>query len=95
MSGETIITRAASIFEIDPAALCGEGRSWHAAHARQAAYYALRQEGWTLRAIGAIFRRDHQTVLHGVQVATRRAVNDPAYARKLAELLPDQMGGVA
>ena len=92
MSGETIITRAASIFEIDPAALCGEGRSWHAAHARQAAYYALRQEGWTLCAIGAIFRRDHQTVLYGARKAEARAVADPAYARQLAELLPDRLG---
>ncbi len=92
MSGETIITDAARVFAIDPAALCGDGRTMHAAHARQAAYYALRRSGWTLMAIGALFRRDHQTVLYGARVAEQRATRDPAYARRLAELLPDRMG---
>jgi len=91
--GETIITEAARVFGLDPAALCGDDRTLHAAHARQAAYYALRADGWTLMAIGALFRRDHQTVLYGARKAAERAVGDPVYARRLAELLPDQMGG--
>jgi len=92
MPDETVINRAAAAFGVDCATLCGAGRTMHVAQARQAVMYALRRRGRTTTAIGRLLGRDHQTVLYGARKAEARAVADPAYARQLAELLPDRLG---
>ena len=41
----------------------------HVAHARFAAYVALRDRGLSMPQIGRFFKRDHTTVLHGIRRA--------------------------
>src|SRR5262245_48332037 len=50
--------------------LVGAGRTRHVAFARFYAFYIARELGYSYRRIGIFFgRRDHSTIIHGMNVA--------------------------
>lgn len=50
-------------------AICGRGRQRTVSAARQSAWTRIRALGLSLPEIGALFGRDHTTVLHGLRKA--------------------------
>ena len=86
MSPDSILTRAAELFGVSLAAIIGTSRSRQAVAARQAVAYALRQQAWTVVAIGKLLRRDHTTICYATRAAEQRAIASPAYALDLLDL---------
>lgn len=86
MNAETLLARAATLFGVTPAAIVGTNRSRQAVAARQAIAYTLRQQDWTVVAIGRLLGRDHTTICYASRAAEQRAVASPAYALNLLEL---------
>lgn len=65
--------------------LLAPSRARRGSRPRQAAFYLCKKycEGATFGQIGLKFRRDHTTVMHGVETAAWRITNDQAYAEKM------------
>lgn len=85
-----LILLAARLFGVTKAEIIGPGRQRHIAEARQAAAYALRTryQSLSLVEIGRLLgRRDHTTIIWAIKAAQSRAARDPAYARRLTQLL--------
>ena len=55
--------------------LTGPGRTYKLAHMRQYGMLLAYRAGYSAPQIGAVFNRDHTTVLHGIDAATRRIKN--------------------
>ena len=54
-------------WDVAPSLLTGGRRQSYITEARHAAMVLLREEGLTQEDIGAIFQRDHTTVIHAVR----------------------------
>jgi len=57
--------------------LCGRTRTSSVSRARQELWWLIRNQAdlhYSLPEIASVFRRDHITVLHGIQAHQRRAV---------------------
>lgn len=90
------IQEVAELFKVDPAMLCGHSRVKHLIPARQALCWTLKQDGYSLDAIGLIIGgRDHTTILYSVEQAELRAREDARYAERLKQLCdtPIETGG--
>lgn len=81
-----LFTEAARQFGVPRTAMLDRGRVREIVKARHAVMWALRDAGWTYMAIGALFGRDHTTVISDVAEAERRALSDPDYALRLAAI---------
>jgi chromosomal replication initiator protein len=77
-----------SYFGVSTQALAGKSRSRPIAEARHVAMYLLREDAQlALKQVGLILgRRDHSTVIHGVQKITRLLATDPSLATQLSEI---------
>lgn len=74
----------ASQFDVPPAAVSGRSRINSHSEARQVVFYLLRaRHGWTLKAIGEAFDRDHATVIHGIRKITRGYAVDADLRRRV------------
>ena len=67
------INRAAEHHGVTVAEIKGRSRLGHVVAARQDAFLALREAGWSFPRIGRAMGRNHSTVLHGVAVAEARS----------------------
>ena len=82
----TLIERAAAVFEITPADLCGPAVEPHLVEARAAVAWVLRTRGYTLiRIARQVGRSDHTTVLNLLKRGNALA-GDPAWLRRLHEI---------
>lgn len=86
MTTDDRLTEAARLFDLSPDTLLQRGRSRRVAEARNAAMWALRQNGMTCTDIADLFGRDHTTVLSNIAAAERLAVADLGYALRLTAL---------
>jgi len=87
------LVAASTLFEVEPAALLGRGRTRVTAHARQFAWAALYTACDTSHEeLGRAFDRHHTTVMYGVDRVTREARRDPD-ARAAMELISDAARG--
>lgn len=94
MRPNDVITAVADTFGVGVVALSGPGRSQHLAFARQAAMLLLRDYlPWlSTEEIGRLLKRDHTTVLYGVQAARERGRADNAYQAAVLEALSQARG---
>ncbi|BCU77988.1 helix-turn-helix domain-containing protein [Luteolibacter sp. LG18] len=72
-------------WDVAPSLLTGARRQSYITEARHAAMALLREEGLTQEDIGAIFRRDHTTVIHAVRKHGER-MRSPRYAERFARV---------
>lgn len=80
-----IAERIAASRGITLAELRGPSRQRPVAWCRQDAMLALRRAGYSASTIGRYFRRDHTTVVHGVQAAEGRERGDGLLQRTRSE----------
>jgi chromosomal replication initiator protein len=67
--------------------LIGSDRTQHVAMVRQVAMYlARRHSSLSYPELGAVFRRDHSSIIHGVKAIEQRVQAQPAFAKFLAQL---------
>ena len=78
-----ILSAVAAEFGVTVAALTGADRRRPVTAARQAAMYLCRDAGMTYPRIGAVFGRDHATVMYGVNRAARAIEQDSAFGVRL------------
>lgn len=83
---EAIIQRASELFSVHPRDLISSYRFNFIVRARFAMYLALRQRGWSYCKIGRLMKRNHSSVIHGVQRAEYMVEKDPDFAAKVQEL---------
>jgi hypothetical protein len=74
-------------FRCDPDEFISSCRARDVAHPRQIAMMLSRElTKHSLPRIGALFGRDHSTVLHGISAAKRRISEDEELARKVEQI---------
>jgi chromosomal replication initiator protein len=85
---QRLMDAVSSYFGVSTQALAGKSRSRPIAEARHVAMYLLREDAQlALKQVGLILgRRDHSTVIHGVQKITRLLATDPSLATQLSEI---------
>lgn len=84
---EDIMRVVAEHFDIRLADLTGKQRPQYIAYPRQVAMYLCRNmTRLSLPSIGAIFNRNHATVLHACRLVDERMKSDPAFNRTLAAI---------
>lgn len=71
-SSESILRNISVEFDVSVDELLGTDRCAAITRARQEAYLRLRELGWTLPRIGRRMKRDHTTIMHGIQRAKQR-----------------------
>lgn len=64
---DVVLEQVARESGVPVAELVGRSRARYVVWARHRAMARLRDEGWSLPAIGEVFGRDHTTVLHGIR----------------------------
>ena len=90
MSNDGIVEQIAEALYTDMRALRSRSRTQHVAEARQIAMYVLRRARpeLSLVAIGSLLgRRDHTTVIYGIQRVEERAKAEPNFALRLVAAL--------
>ena len=84
-AADDVLERTARAYGVTKAKLMSPSRERRLAHARFTAMFLLhRRQGWSLERLGALFKRDHSSVLHGVQRA--QLLLDSGSDSKLSEL---------
>lgn len=84
---EDIMRAVAEHFDIRLADLTGKQRPQYIAYPRQVAMYLCRNmTRLSLPSIGAIFNRNHATVLHACRLVDERIKGDPAFNRTLTAI---------
>lgn len=86
MSVEQLVRTTSYLFNVEEHAIFGDSRLARVAEARQVLAWALRQENWTLEAIGQLLRRDHTTIMYAVKAVEQKARNNTRFAEKIAAL---------
>lgn len=76
----SLLKATVAFFELPMEDLMGRRRTKTIALARQTAMYLLRSVGLSLSEIGAVFSRDHTTVLHGIAQVQQRIADDARFA---------------
>lgn len=83
-----LMALVATRYQLSACALSGKQRTQHIASARQIAVYVARQTtDLSSIVIGDYFNRDHTTVLHSVEVISRRMDANPLFAREVNGLI--------
>lgn len=80
---DDVIAAVQDTFDVD---VFENSRAAAVAEPRQLAMYLLRDAGWTLKAIGALFGRDHSTVSFACRAVERRIKTEPGYRSLVAEM---------
>jgi chromosomal replication initiator protein len=83
-----LMDAVSAYYGISQQALAGKSRARPIAEARHMAMYLLREDAQlALKQVGLLLgRRDHSTVIHGVQKITRLLTTDPSVAAQLTEI---------
>ena len=81
---------AAFLFGVKRAEIFGNSRVVRVSEARHALAWALRQNGWSLEAIGAFLNRDHTTIIYAVDAINRRMERVPRLAERLVALAANE-----
>lgn len=89
-----LVTAAADHTGLDALQIVGSGRATDLCEARWACYIVLYSKGWTLQRIGLAFRRDHTTVLHGIERAKDYRGIKGDYFRALCEAVREGVEGI-
>lgn len=87
MDAEHLLNTTARLFGMSTVDLLGSSRVGHIAEARQALAWALRQENWSLKSIGALLRRDHTTIIYSVATANRKIDRNSRFAERARVLV--------
>lgn len=83
---DDVISGVCRQLHISPTDILSPCRTQRVAHARMICFFLCRKlTGRSFPEIGAAFKRDHSTVIHGVKSIERRTLN-AKYARTLAVL---------
>lgn len=77
---------AAYLFHTTSGAIFGQTRTAEAVQARQALAWVLRQQGWSLKSIGAYLQRDHTTIMYSLDVVDKLQKRNARYAERLMVL---------
>lgn len=77
---------AALLFGVPRAALFGRSRVARITQARHALAWALRQQDWSLEAIGAYLHRDHTSIIYALDRIERQSARNARLAERLAML---------
>jgi chromosomal replication initiator protein len=86
---EDVVAAACAAFNVPPTGLFSETRTMRLCDARCAAMMILRKRNkMTLKAIGAIFDRDHGTVFHALNAFRRHMDTEPDF-RQRAEVMEE------
>jgi chromosomal replication initiator protein len=83
-----IMRAVAAYYNVPVQALAGKSRAKLIAEARHVAMYLLREDGeLALKQVGLLLgKRDHSTVIHGVQKVARSLIADPRSGAQLTEI---------
>jgi len=85
---EEILRSVAQHYQVDSASLRGKSRSRQVVRARQAAMYLIRRESdLTTTGIGALFGRDHTTVMYALNEMEKKLAADKAFGEELKNIL--------
>lgn len=81
MSPEEIIGEVATITGVPAPAITGRRRTVRVVRARYLAIAAIQgaYSDWSLQTLGALFRRDHTTVIHARRAHVTLLHSDPSY----------------
>lgn len=90
MTPEQLAETTASLFGVVLADLFSDSRVARTAEARMALAWALRQNNWSLEAIGEYLGRDHTTIIYGLARIEERATKDARLAERL-KILDDPL----
>lgn len=84
---DAVIARAGELFRIDASLIRSRSRTVRVVRARFAVELAMRRAGWSLMEIGdELGRRDHTSVIYGVDKAEQTCKDEPDYAERVREL---------
>jgi chromosomal replication initiator protein len=85
---QAILQAVSSYYGVPIPAITGKSRAKQIAEARHVAMYLLREDGdLALKQIGLLLgKRDHSTVIHGVQKITHCLISDPRLSAQLSEI---------
>ncbi len=85
---QAIMNAVCSYYNVGMQALVGKSRAKPIAEARHMAMYLLREDGeLALKQVGLLLgRRDHSTVIHGVQKVARTLISDPRLTAQLSDI---------
>ncbi len=85
---QVILEAVCTYYCVSLAAITGQSRAKPIAEARHIAMYLLREDGeLALKQVGLLLgKRDHSTVIHGVQKISHALVSDPRLSTQLSEL---------
>lgn len=87
VTASLVIAATAEFHRVTTDELRGPSKTKRLAHARQVAMWLCRQlTGLSLPRIGAVFDRDHTTVMHAVRKIQHHVDTEPATAQQLADL---------
>ena len=74
-------------FSLPMGALCSHSRHQRTCFARHLAFYLCRRlSGKSFPSIGAFYRRNHTSIIHGCQVIARRMTAEPGFAAFVHQL---------
>lgn len=76
----------ALLFGVKRTEIFSTSRVARVTEARMALAWALRQNDWSLEAIGAFLRRDHTTIIHALATIERKARQSARLAERLRAL---------
>jgi chromosomal replication initiator protein len=85
---QAILESVSSYYSVPILAITGKSRAKQIAEARHVAMYLLREDAeLALKQIGLLLgKRDHSTVIHGVQKIARAAISDTRLSAQLSEI---------
>lgn len=86
MTPDQLADTAAFAFGVNKGAIFGTTRTARVVEARQALAWALRQQEWSLKSIGAFLRRDHTTIMYALEAVERLRTRNARFAERLAIL---------
>lgn len=75
---DTILGVMSIVSGVTPKQMVGPVRRRPIARARQVAYWLMMMSGYSSTSVGAVFNRDHTTVLHGAHLIERLRSNHDA-----------------
>lgn len=85
--GKEIIELTAKAYKLTPISLINQDRRPSIVHARQVAYWLLRQNRFSFPQIGRMMKRDHSTVMHGCKCVEASIKAAPDLRDELLEIV--------
>ena len=87
MLAKDIVLVGSEMFNIHPDVIYGDNRTAFICRARFGIYMALHLRGASKTQVGRVMRRDHSTIIHGLERAERLMERDSAFKRVVNDLV--------